>query len=679
MRARAPFARLGALALVASLMLGGAACGLVAGLDKLTFEDPASCAAPCDDLDPCTEGDCLVHGACHGTPVANGPSATDPLGNCQTVACAWGVAQITVDDTDVPEDDSDPCTDEACAEGTPSHPARPDGDPCVTKAGSVAGVCKAGKCTAKCTQDLECDDQNPCTMEACDLLDSLCTSMPIEDGTQTPGAISMPGNCHTRRCLGGVDINAPDDNDVGASMNDCITATCTNGELTLPPKPLATPCATSMGQLCDGAGTCVACNVAADCAPTGDECKIAACNPDKSCGTMNAAGGVQLSQAQQITGNCQTLYCDGTGSFESKNNPADVPDDGNPCTTDKCTGGAPSNTPGPTGADCGMGQKCNAAGQCGCSTDLQCIAPDTCGGGSPGTAFTCGCTKKTCATLGATCGQVTDGCYATQNCNNAIKNGAETDVDCGGGGGCATPCSMGKVCKADTDCGSGHCVDGVCCTSTCAGACMACNLAGSLGTCTNVAAGASDPVTCVAPSTCDGAGTCKKVNGAACVTSAQCVSGNCADGFCCNSACAGTCMSCKVTGSNGTCTSVPSGQTDSFAAVTCVAPNACNGAGGCKKTNGQTCALGTDCVSGSCADGVCCTTTCTTACMACNLGGTSGTCSNIVAGMPDTNPANACSGLNLCDGAGACKLAPGQPCMLPTDCASNVCAALVCQ
>ena len=138
-------------------------------------------------------------------------------------------------------------------------------------------------------------------------------------------------------------------------------------------------------------------------------------------------------------------------------------------------------------------------------------------------------------------------------------------------------------------------------------------------------------------------------------------------------------MSCKVTGSNGTCTSVPSGQTDSFATVTCVAPNACNGAGGCKKTNGQMCALGTDCVSGSCADGVCCTTTCTTACMACNLGGTSGTCSNIVAGLPDTNPANACSGLNLCDGAGACKLAPGQPCMLPTDCASNVCAALVCQ
>ncbi|MEP7119818.1 MAG: hypothetical protein ABJE95_02865 [Byssovorax sp.] len=678
MRAPASFARLGALSLVAGVMLGGAACSLVAGLDKLTFQDPAACAAPCDDLDPCTESDCLVDGACHGQPVADGPSTADPKGDCQTVACASGVATITLDDTDAPADDGNPCTDDVCAEGKPSHPATANGGACVNADGA-AGVCSAGVCAVKCTADAGCDDHNACTTDACDPLDSLCKSTPLADGTQTPGVASMPGNCRTRRCLAGVDIDAVDDLDLIPSSNDCVTAMCANGTLSSPPKDVGTPCATTGGHVCDGAGACVACNVTADCAPTGDECKLAACNADKTCGTVNAAAGVQLSPALQIKGNCNTLYCDGAGSFMSQINNGDLPDDGNPCTVDACAAGAPMSTPGPAGVACGVGQKCNAAGQCGCADNTQCVAPDTCGGGNPGTGFTCGCTKTTCAALGATCGQPSDGCIATLSCNDGVKNGAESDVDCGGGGGCATACAMGKVCKVDTDCGSSHCVDGVCCTSMCVGTCMACNVPGSLGTCSAVAAGASDAVTCVAPSTCDGAGSCKKANGTNCVGAMGCASGNCVDGVCCATTCTGTCMSCKVTGSLGACTNVPSGQTDSNAAVTCVAPSACDGAGACKKTNGQACALNTDCVNGSCADGVCCNTTCAAPCMACNLAATMGTCSNIPSGQGDSNPANACSGGSLCNGLGVCKLGVGAPCMLPMQCFSGVCAANVCQ
>jgi len=426
MRARASFARLGALVLVASTMLGGAACGLVAGLDKLSFQDPAACAEPCDDLDPCTESDCLVDGACHGQAVADGPSMGDPIGNCQTIACVSGVAKITVDDTDAPADDGNPCTDDACAEGTPGHPAKPDGGACVN-GGAVAGVCSAGMCAAKCTQDAECDDHNACTTDACDLLESRCRSTPLADGTQTPGAVSMPGNCRTRRCLAGVDIDAVDDLDLIPSSNDCITATCTDGTLNLPPNAPGTPCMTTGGQICDGAGAC------------------------------------------------------------------------------------------------------------------------------------------------------------------------------------------------------------------------------------------------------------KKTNGTVCLANAACASGDCVDGVCCGSTCAGTCMSCKVTGSLGTCINVPSGQTDSNATVTCVAPSVCNGAGACKKTNGQTCAAGTECVSAICADGVCCNTTCTTACMTCNLAVTTGTCSNIPSGQPDPSPANACVGTSLCDGTGVCKLGSGAPCTLASQCFSNLCMNSVCQ
>jgi hypothetical protein len=46
------------------------------------------------------------------------------------------------------------------------------------------------------------------------------------------------------------------------------------------------------------------------------------------------------------------------------------------------------------------------------------------------------------------------------SCKDAIRNGEETDVDCGGAI-CPT-CSPGKACKLDTDCTNAKCVAGVC-------------------------------------------------------------------------------------------------------------------------------------------------------------------------------------------------------------------------
>ena len=46
-------------------------------------------------------------------------------------------------------------------------------------------------------------------------------------------------------------------------------------------------------------------------------------------------------------------------------------------------------------------------------------------------------------------------------------------------------------------------------------------------------------------------------NGTACTLAVQCSSGNCVDGFCCDTSCAGNCRACsaalKGQGSNGTC------------------------------------------------------------------------------------------------------------------------------
>jgi hypothetical protein len=51
-------------------------------------------------------------------------------------------------------------------------------------------------------------------------------------------------------------------------------------------------------------------------------------------------------------------------------------------------------------------------------------------------------------------------------CTDKVKNGLETDVDCGGGGSCPR-CGYARSCAADTDCQSGICVGGYCRVTSC--------------------------------------------------------------------------------------------------------------------------------------------------------------------------------------------------------------------
>ncbi len=102
---------------------------------------------------------------------------------------------------------------------------------------------------------------------------------------------------------------------------------------------------------------------------------------------------------------------------------------------------------------------------------------------------------------------------------------------------------------------------------------------------------------------CDGAGACTLANGAVCVQGVECVSGNCVDGVCCNTACTDTCQACNVAGNVGTCLYVPFGQND---ADTCSgATESCDGAGACNKEVGQACTMNSACASNSCAGGIC--------------------------------------------------------------------------
>lgn len=96
----------------------------------------------------------------------------------------------------------------------------------------------------------------------------------------------------------------------------------------------------------------------------------------------------------------------------------------------------------------------------------------------------------------------------------ACKNGAcafpcASDADCQPpnrceSGVCKAKRPNGAPCSALTECSSGNCTDGVCCDSNCSGQCVACNLAGKVGTCSVVS---GDPVG--GRTACEGTAPCK--------------------------------------------------------------------------------------------------------------------------------------------------------------------------
>ena len=117
------------------------------------------------------------------------------------------------------------------------------------------------------------------------------------------------------------------------------------------------------------------------------------------------------------------------------------------------------------------GDDCAAAGQY-CS-DGECIEA-TCDDGlrnGDETYLDCGGSCPPCAD-GLSCDDGDDcesgicglGLCVRANCTDGIRNGDESDVDCGGS---CDPCPDGGGCDGPEDCESGHCVDGRCSEPVC--------------------------------------------------------------------------------------------------------------------------------------------------------------------------------------------------------------------
>jgi hypothetical protein len=352
-------------------------------------------AAPCDDQDGCTTEDICNNGACTGGPVLD---------------C----------------DDDNPCTDDACKEGSCLHVANSeacdDANPCTTVDFCADKFCKG-------TVPLTCNDDNVCTTDTCDpASDCVYTpnSHPCDDGN----ACTTMDTCAESTCAGGP---APDCNDNNVCTDDDCSAD--------------TGCIhTANLELCDDGNLCTEIDHCGDnwCQPgepidcdDNNPCTNDWCHPITGCQHTPNTYSCDDGDACTILDTCAESKCTA--------GPALNCNDGNVCTDDDCqpdTGCVYANN----GADCDDGNACTmdeicGAGKCQVGNPIDCndsniCTDDTC---NPLTGCVYDNNSVPCNDLDVcTLGDICSGglCAGPDNLDCDDSNDCTTD-SCDGQSGCS--------------------------------------------------------------------------------------------------------------------------------------------------------------------------------------------------------------------------------------------------
>ena len=326
---------------------------------------------------------------------------------------------------------------------------------------------------------------------------------------------------------------------------------------------------------CDGAGKCHQYSAGTVCAPP--MCAGATATPERTC---NGSGTCQTA----MTSSCGNYACDTNGMCRQT------------CTSDAhCSGLNVCNT-----GVCSkklLGVTCADPNECQSGFCQQNVCCDS--------SCTGNCRSCALAATKGTCKFVSAGEDPLSHCPADATDTCDRNGFCDGNGGCqlyatGSPCGAAS-CTNNTgtpvpQCnGTGNCVAAqpVACNP------FVCGPTACRTTCTTSA-------DCQSPNICNivnGVGSCGgKSNGGTCMTDPECASGTCAQGRCCATACAGGCLSCGLTGKEGTCSVVPAGDdplgfcTDGgFAA--CGNDGFCNGSGACRIY-----AAGTSCAPAACSN-----------------------------------------------------------------------------
>ena len=317
---------------------------------------------------------------------------------------------------------------------------------CTTNDAADAALCAAVigdnlLNTTACTAVTKTDDSHPCTWS------SVCrTNTPLEvctDGQQTFPETDVDCGGEACRTVGQVcadGLQCIDDADCASTVCDfyskqCVS--CTNGNQD--GEESGVDCG---GSRCSSCADASGCNVDGDCvsgscfASGGSGVCVSCNNGFADGGETGVDCGGQCGKGCAIGGNCQT--------------------------TDDCAGGVCDTQDGPLLCRAlTPAESCANSIKDGQETDVDCggaacaTVPARCA------AATADATAQVCL-VGTDC--ASNICYSgtCASCSNALKDGDESDIDCGGATGCAkcndaTSTTPAQVCVQDNDCRSSLC------------------------------------------------------------------------------------------------------------------------------------------------------------------------------------------------------------------------------
>ncbi len=155
-----------------------------------------------------------------------------------------------------------------------------------------------------CRTPADCPGVNTaCAMRVCTV--GQCVSEPVPAGTALAARDQVDADCQTLECDGaGAVRSRADDADPPDDRNDCTLDSCLGGTEQYALRPAHAHCALGV---CDGAGACVGCLDATDCA-TGDVCYRVACLTP-GCGNGVRERGEQCDDANTTSGDGCSATC----------------------------------------------------------------------------------------------------------------------------------------------------------------------------------------------------------------------------------------------------------------------------------------------------------------------------------------------------------------------------------
>lgn len=307
-----------------------------------------------------------------------------------------------------------PCAGATTKTSVTSAVSPPSG---LTSPDILKAVVPSAAITVRCTSSAQCNDQNPCTTDSCNLSTNLCSFVNTPGATCNDGQFcTLTDTCSATTCVGGSSAGVACTSNAQCPGGTCPTSVC-NGT----------------GVRCTGSGTCQG-----------------GSNPGTSC----------TSSAQCTNGWCSAnTFCDEVNDRCAQCGPG----------TNACVGGANNNLPCTTGSQCPGGQclapcrdnnictqdVCAATGACtnppvNCSDGLSCTT-DTCAITSVNPpVFECRheANHAACATGLFCSGQLCD----PQSNPNQTTTGCTFDHSCVSANG--NPCAVPGTCnEANDTCG----------------------------------------------------------------------------------------------------------------------------------------------------------------------------------------------------------------------------------